>query len=95
MTTGLDLKGSKVQQIACSTRSSRCGSHYQDQLGEHAPENATGLPMPLAFTTAALLLALPVAVSGLLCLLYLRAPKKHISKNEEGDIPYKPPYNEA
>ena len=22
-------------------------------------------------------------------------PKKHISKNEDRDIPYKPPYNEA
>ena len=24
-----------------------------------------------------------------------RAPKKHISKNKDRDIPYKPPYNEA
>ena len=24
-----------------------------------------------------------------------RAPKKHISKNSDRDIPYKPPYNEA
>ena len=24
-----------------------------------------------------------------------RAPKRHISKNEDRDIPYKPPYNEA
>ena len=24
-----------------------------------------------------------------------RAPKKHISKNWDRDIPYKPPYNEA
>ena len=24
-----------------------------------------------------------------------RAPKKHISKNKDRDIPYKPPYNQA
>ena len=24
-----------------------------------------------------------------------KAPKKHISKNQDRDIPYKPPYNEA
>ena len=26
---------------------------------------------------------------------YCRAPKKHISKNKDRDIPYNPPYNEA
>ena len=25
----------------------------------------------------------------------IRAPKQHINKNKDRDIPYKPPYNEA